>query len=300
MISVITPVLNEEKTLEELYRRTEKSLGDKKWEIIYVNDGSTDNSRKIIEDLVEKYPNVKLKNLAGNNGKSQALMAGFSLAKGEIVVTIDSDLQCQPEEIPKLLAKLNQGYDLVSGWKRKRSDPWLNVSFSRLFNSILRLLTKVNLHDVNCGFKAYRKEVIDHLDLYGNLYRFIPILAAKKGFRVTETEITHNPRRFGKSKYKFTKFFFGFFDLLTVLFLLNYKNRPFTFFGTIGSLALGLGTFICSYLTLLWLQGQSIGRRPLLILGILLIIVGIQLFTFGFLAELIISRKDDTPKIQKE
>lgn len=300
MISVVTPVFNEEKSLTELYQRIKATLVGKKWEIIFVNDGSTDNSGKIIKELAEKDLNIKLVSFRTNQGKSQALMAGFAGTKGEIIITIDADLQDQPEEIEKLLAKLNEGYDLVSGWKRKRNDPWPNVVFSQFFNLILRKLTKVNLHDVNCGFKIYRREVIGKLNLYGDLYRFIPVLAAKSGFKVTEIEVTHGSRRFGKSKYKFTKFFFGSFDLLTVLFLINFKNKPLQFFGTIGSLLFGSGTLISLYLTFLRLRGQSIGRRPLLILGILLIIVGIQLFTFGFLAELIVNQEKREERSQKQ
>lgn len=293
MISVIVPFLNEEGSLKELYLRLVKELGQNKFEIIFVNDGSTDASQKIIAEIVNKDSRVRLINFRRNKGKSAALTAGFRKSEGDLVITMDADLQDQPEEIDKLITKLKEGFDLVSGWKKERNDPAIFVYFSRIFNWIIRKTTKVNLHDINCGFKIFRKEVVENLDLYGDLYRFIPVLAAKEGFRVGEIEVIHSLRKYGKSKYDISKFYRGFFDLLTVLFVINFKSKPFRFFGGIGLLFFLTGITTCAYLTIIWFQGQSIGRRPLLILGILLIITGIQLFTSGLLAELIVSRREE-------
>lgn len=296
MISVIIPVFNEEKSLWELYTRLTLVLKKEKFEIVFINDGSTDNSLKIIKKIKQKDERVFLINFRRNQGKSNALIKGFEFAKGDKIVTIDADLQDRPEEIPKLVNKLDEGFDLVSGWKKKRNDPFLNVIFSRVFNQAVRAITKVNLHDMNCGLKAYKKEVIDSLNLYGDLYRFIPVLAAKEGYKVGEVIVSHDPRKYGKSKYGFSKFLKGFFDFFTVIFLINFKSRPFHLFGGLGMFLFGIGVLICLYLTVLWLQGQTIGRRPLLILGILLIIIGIQLFTSGLLAELMVSQNQAKDK----
>lgn len=291
MISVVVPVFNEEGSLIELYRRIVKALDERKFELIVVNDGSSDRSREIIEELVKNDKRVVLVDFRRNQGKSRALMAGFKKTKGELIVTLDADLQDQPEEIDKLLSKLKEGFDLVSGWKRKRNDPFINVLFSRFFNFIIRLTTKVHLHDIVCGLKVYRREVVESLDLYGDLYRFIPVLAIQSGFRVGEVEVAHFPRQCGRSKYGFSKFFRGFLDLFTVLFLANFAFRPLHLFGLLGGGLIGIGWLICFYLTIIWFQGQSIGRRPLLFLGVLLIITGIQLFTSGLLAELIVHNR---------
>jgi glycosyltransferase involved in cell wall biosynthesis len=291
MISVIVPVFNEEGSLIELYQRIVKTLDKEKFELIVVNDGSRDRSKEIVEELKKNDKRVVLINFRRNQGKSRALMAGFRETKGELVVTLDADLQDQPEEIDKLLLKLEEGFDLVSGWKRKRNDPFINVLFSRFFNFIIRLTAKVYLHDINCGLKVYRREVIESLDLYGDLYRFIPVLVAQDGFKVAEVEVTHFPRQYGHSKYGFSKFFRGFLDLFTVLFLANFAFRPLHLFGLLGGGLIGIGLLICFHLTVVWFRGQSIGGRPLLFLGILSIITGIQLFTSGLLAELIVHNR---------
>ena len=295
MITVISPVLNEEQSLEELYGRVAKVL-KKDFELIFVNDGSTDNSVQKIKTLVSRDKRVRLVDLGLHLGKAKALMAGFTQAKGEIIITLDADLQDLPEEMPKLIKKIDQGYDLVSGWKKKRNDSWLKVVTSRIFNFSIWLFTSLRIHDINCGFKAYKRQVIDSLNLYGDLYRFIPILAINEGFKVTEVEVKHDFRKYGKSKYGLNKGFRGLLDLFTILFLTKFKNKPLHFFGTAGLLSFLSGFIISFYLTVLWFQGESIGRRPLLILGILLLIAGIQLFTTGLLAELIVNtlyQKDD-------
>lgn len=290
MISIIIPVFNEQNSLDELYQRINDSLKGDKAEIIFINDGSTDDSFRILQAIKSKDKNVRLINFRRNEGKSKALTAGFKEAKGEVVVTMDADLQDQPEEINKLILKLDEGYDLVSGWKKERKDPYINVLFSRVFNFMLRILSGIQLHDINCGFKVYKKETLGNLDLYGDLYRFIPVLLAKQGYKVGEVEVAHAPRIYGVSKYGLSKFINGFFDLFTVLFLLNFNSKPFHLFGLAGIISFSVGTIICIYLTILKLEGFSIGGRPLLILGILLIIAGIQLFTSGLIAELIVSR----------
>lgn len=288
MISIIIPVFNEEQSLNELHSRILECLKGK-MEIIFVDDGSTDSSLKIIENLAGKDKRVKFVSLGKNFGKSKALMAGIKNSKGEILVTIDADLQDDPAEIPRLLNKIRKGYDLVVGWKKKRKDSLGIIIASRIFNCFVSRLSGVKLHDINCGLKVLTKETAESFNLYGDLYRFIPILAANKGFKVTEVEIKHFPRRYGRSKYGVSKLYRGFFDFFTVLFLTKFKTRPLHFFGFLGSSLFFTGVLICSYLTILWFQGESIGRRPLLILGILLIIVGIQLFSTGLLAELIVS-----------
>lgn len=287
MISIIVPVFNEEKSLKELYQRIKKVLKEN-WEIVFVNDGSFDGSSLEIAKIIKEDRRVRLINQR-HLGKSKALMEGFEQARGEIILTMDADLQDLPEEIPKFLKKINQGYDLVSGWKRQRKDPFLVVLFSRILNFSISVLTSLKIHDVNCGFKAYKKNVLTILNLYGDLYRFIPVLAVNEGFKVGEVEIKHNPRKYGHSKYSLFKGFRGLFDLFTILFLTKFKNRPLHFFGPLGFLLFSVGSVISLYLTILWFGGEAIGRRPLLILGILLIIVGIQLFTTGLIAELIVS-----------
>ncbi|HUV71509.1 MAG TPA: glycosyltransferase family 2 protein [Clostridia bacterium] len=292
MISIVVPVFNEKESLEELCQRIKQVLKNHKFELIFIDDGSTDSSGDLIEKFRESDSRVRTVHLRRNQGKSKALMMGFAAAKGEIIVTLDADLQDQPEEIKKLLLKLKEGFDLVCGWKKKRNDPFLKVIFSHFFNWLVNLTTQTNLHDINCGLKVYRREVIENLNLYGDLYRFIPVLAAKEGFRVTEVEVSHASRRYGTSKYGISKFIRGFFDLFTILFLTNFKTRPLHLFGFLGGLMIGLGIVICFYLTILWFSGQVIGSRPLLFLGILLIITGIQLFTSGLLAELIFHTRE--------
>jgi len=288
MISIVIPVFNEEKSLKELYQRINNVL-KKDWEIIFVDDGSTDSSALQISKIAEKDKRVSLSSLSRHLGKAKALMKGFQNSKGEIVVTLDADLQDEPEEIPKFLAKIDEGYDLVNGWKKQRKDSLLVVLFSRILNFFISKFTALKIHDINCGFKAYKKSVVTSLNLYGDLYRFIPILAVNKGFRVIEIGVSHAPRKYSHSKYGLFKGFQGFFDIFTILFLTKFKDRPLHFFGPFGFLLFLTGFFISLYLTILWLQGESIGRRPLLILGLLLIITGIQIFTTGLLAELIIS-----------
>jgi len=288
-VSVVIPVLNEEASLRPLYEEIRTALEplDLRYEVVFVDDGSTDASFAVIEELHAADPRVRAVQFRRNFGKSAALSAGFAMAQGDVVVTMDADLQDDSAEIPRFLAKLDEGYDLVSGWKYPRRDPWTKTWPSRLFNWTTALLSGVHLHDFNCGFKAYRREVTQEFDLYGELYRYIPVLAHWRGFRVTEIKVHHRPRRFGRSKYGAARFLRGFFDLLTVLFITQYTTRPLHLFGWAGLAAFGAGLLINLYLSLLWLQGEPIGTRPLLTLGVLLLTTGVQFFSFGLLAEML-------------
>jgi glycosyltransferase involved in cell wall biosynthesis len=289
VISFVVPFLNEQDTLEELHRRIAAELGDASFEVILVDDGSTDGSVQVVERLLAVHPEVRLVQLRGNFGKAAALAAGFDHARGEIVFTMDADLQDDPKEIPRFLQKLDEGYDCVSGFKQVRHDPWHKVFPSRVFNWMVRQLTGVPLHDVNCGFKCYRAEVVKSVRLYGEMHRFVPILAHLKRFRVAEIVVEHHARKFGVSKFGAGRFVRGLMDLLTVWFLLKFDRKPSHFFGRVGGIAFLGGTAILAYLTVLKFLGEAIGGRPLLILGVLLVFVGIQILATGLLAELIVN-----------
>jgi glycosyltransferase involved in cell wall biosynthesis len=240
-----------------------------------------------LEQLHAEDDHVRVIQFRRNFGKSAALAAGFRAVRGDVVFTMDGDLQDNPAEIPRFLDTLKQGYDLVSGWKYPRYDPLTKTLPSRIFNFVTGTLTGVKLHDFNCGFKAYRYPVTQEIRLYGALHRYTPILAHYKGFDVSEIKVSHRPRKFGRSKYGFKRFARGFFDLLTVLFLGQYTWRPLHLFGWAGLVAFALGILINLYLTALWLQDRGpIGNRPLLTLGVLLVIVGVQFFSFGLLSEM--------------
>ncbi len=258
------------------------------YEIILVDDGSTDNSFEVCAALSRSFTSLRIIQFRRNFGKTAALHAGFALAKGGRVVTIDADMQEDPGEMFRLLEQLDAGYDLVSAWRKVRHDPLSKTLPSRLFNAIVSRLTGVPLHDFNCGFKVYSREVVDDLRLYGELHRFIPVLAHQRGFRVTEVPVKHQHRRFGKSKYGARRLGRGYLDFVQVLFLTSYVRRPLRLFGMIGTLFTGLGVLICFYLTLLWFQGQRpIGDRPLLTLGVLLLITGLQFISTGLVGEML-------------
>jgi glycosyltransferase involved in cell wall biosynthesis len=289
-LSVIIPVLNERDSLIELYQKLTIVLDGvgREYEIIFVDDGSSDGSVELCRSFVEADARVTFVELRRNFGKATALQAGFQTAKGAIIITMDADLQDDPVEIPRLLETLESGVDLVSGWKKNRQDPVSKIVPSRLFNCVTSMLTGIKLRDFNCGFKAYRREVVESLDLYGELHRYIPVLAYANGFRIAEIPVNHHPRAYGKSKYSFERFIRGAFDLITVLFLGTFKRRPLHLFGLIGMALFGFGFLIDLYLSFLWLTGIAwIGNRPLLIFGTLLIIVGIQVLIFGLLAEMV-------------
>jgi len=289
LISVVIPVFNEEKSLKILYEQLQISLKQyPDYEIIFVDDGSSDNSFSVIEKIAQNDKNVIGIRLLKNFGKSDALNVGFKYSTGNIVITMDADLQDDPLEIRKLVEKIRDGWDLVSGWKKNRKDPFSKKFPSMIFNYITRLLTGVAIHDFNCGLKAYKRIVVETIDIYGGMHRYIPVLANYKGFSVSEVIVNHRSREYGLSKYGIKRFLHGFFDIFTVLFLGKYVYRPLHFFGFIGLSFIISGIIICSYLTIGWFQGIWIGNRPILFLGMLLIIMGVQIFSIGLLAELFI------------
>jgi len=289
-ISVLVPVLDEEGTVAELARQVAEVIDGlgRSFEIVFVDDGSTDGTPGEVRRAHEVDPRVKLVRLRRNFGKAAALSAGLDHSNGRILITMDGDLQDDPAEIPRFLEALEEGgLDLVSGWKRQRRDRPVKRYTSKLFNWTTRTLAQVDLHDFNCGFKAYRREVLEQVSIYGELHRYIPVLASRKGFRVGEIEVHHMPRRHGVSKYGWDRFYKGLLDLITVLFITRYTARPLHLFGLLGFGFLGAGFGINLYLAILWLGGESLSRRPLLLLGILLMVMGIQVLTTGLLAEMI-------------
>lgn len=299
-ISAVIPLYNEAESLPELHVALAAALlpfADR-CEMIFVDDGSTDSSFEVLKALREEDKRLKAIRLRSNQGKAAALTAGFREAQGEMIVTLDADLQDDPEEIPRFLHKLEEGYDLVSGWKATRRDPWSRRFLSAIFNRVTSRLTKVKLHDLNCGFKAYRRTVIDELRLHGELHRFIPVLASWRGFKIGEIEVAHRLRKHGVSKYGTERIPRGFFDLLTVLMLTRYTTRPLHFFGLLGVIVGLMGFTIVAYLSIGWLFGQWIAGRPVFTLGALMIVAGIQLVSFGLLAEMIVygsNRENDPP-----
>lgn len=300
-LSIVVPVYNEVENVEPLYGEIAAAAGplECRAEVIFVDDGSTDGTTERLRGLHAEHEGdggplrLKVVRLRRNFGKSSALAAGFEVARGSVVITMDGDLQDDPKELPRFLEKLDEGFDLVCGWKRKRRDPWTKVIPSRLFNAVVSLLTGIRIHDFNCGFKAYRRELVSELSLYGGLHRFVPVLAHAKGFRAGEIEVEHRPRTHGRSKYGAARFGAGFLDLLTVLLLTGYASRPLHFFGGTGLLSSLGGLGISIYLFVVWLQPGTapIGSRPLLILAVLLMILGIQLVSLGLIGEMIISRQ---------
>ena len=292
MISVVVPVRDEERTVEPLYDELAAALGElgEPWEVVYVDDGSRDGTHTALVRLHESTTNVRVVRLRRNAGKAAALDAGFAVVEGDVVVTMDGDLQDDPAEIPRLLEKLDEGYDLVSGWKARRNDPFARRAFSRVFNSVTGWLSGVHLHDMNCGLKAMRVEVARNIDLYGELHRFVPVLAHDLGFRVTELPVNHRPREHGRSRYGFERYARGFLDLLTVSFMSRYRHRPLHLFGGLGLILGTIGMGILVYLTIEKLSGEAIGKRPLLLLGVLLVVVGIQFLSLGLLSELVTSQ----------
>jgi glycosyltransferase involved in cell wall biosynthesis len=277
-LSVVAPVYNERANVRPLYDALVAALGaiEKTWEIVLVDDGSADGTAEALDDIAAAF------------GQSAAMAAGFDQAQGDIVIAMDADLQNDPADIPLLLARLDEGCDVVSGWRKDRKDPWLTRRLpSNVANWLISVMTGVHLHDYGCSLKAYRREVLADIRLYGDMHRFIPALAHWAGGRVAEVAVTHHPRRFGKSKYGLSRTFRVVLDLLTVKFLLSYSTKPIQVFGAWGVWSGLLGFVICAYLTILKLGfGQNIGGRPLLLLGVLLIFIGAQFVTLGLLAEL--------------
>ncbi|MBD0329693.1 MAG: glycosyltransferase family 2 protein [Thermoleophilia bacterium] len=294
MVSVVVPVHNEERSVAQLAAELERALADVgAWEAIFVDDGSTDGTFAALTRLHAERDNVRVVRLRRNFGKAAALAAGFEHALGDVVVTIDGDLQDDPDEIPRLLAKLDEGFDLVCGWKTQRRDPLVRRLLSRLFNLVASRLAGTRLHDMNCGLKAARAEAVRGLALYGELHRFIPVLAHFDGYGVAELPVRHRPRPHGRSRYGPERYLRTFFDLMTVSFMGRYRYRPLHLFGTLGLLLGAVGTAVLAYLTVLKLGGQPIGHRPLLTLGILLVVVGLQFFSLGLMGELLTSHHQE-------
>lgn len=294
-LSVIIPVYNEEDSLKKLYslleENIEKTISSQQiseYEIWFVCDGCTDNSEKTVKELIAENSRVHMISFRRNFGKARALQAGFRHANGDLIITMDADLQDDPAEIGHFIEVIDQGYDLVSGWKFNRLDPLEKRLPSKLFNKVTSTLSGVKLHDFNCGFKAYRREVVKSLDIYGEMHRYIPVLANRKGFRITEIKVKHHKREYGKSKYGFERYLRGLFDSMTTSFLIRFYDRPMYFFGRIGLVSLLIGFLICLWLAIKWLSGVTIGGRPLLILGVLLIILGVQSISTGFLGDMIV------------
>lgn len=282
----------------QLYEEIVQNTGLHSYEIIFIDDGSTDGSFELMQELADTDPQVKVIKFRRNFGKAAALQKGFDIARGEVVFTMDADLQDDPVEIPAFLAKLEQGYDLVSGWKKKRRDPWHKTLPSRLFNSVTAQTFHLKLKDYNCGFKAYRKELVKELSLYGEMHRYIPALAHALGFKVGEIAVQHRARQFGKSKYGIERYLRGFFDLLTVKMVTQYIKSPLYLFGRIGLASTVLGSLITLYLAVLKIfYGLPLSNRPLLFLGMLLILGGLQFISLGLISELIINRIRPTDKL---
>jgi glycosyltransferase involved in cell wall biosynthesis len=298
-LSVVVPAFNEAESLPELHRELVavlEGLG-MPWEVLYVDDGSRDGTDRVIESLCAQEPRARGVLLSRNFGKSAALATGFKLVRGELVCTMDADLQDDPSELPKLLASLEQGLDVVSGWKVKRLDPVTKRWPSKLFNMVTSGVAGVRLHDFNCGFKLYRREVVDALEVYGELHRFLPALSHWRGFRVGEVAVNHRARRFGQSKFGASRFVNGFLDLLTAAFISTSALKPLHVFGRIGLLFLATGFGLALWFLAQWLHGDPLRVRPLMLLGAACVLLGIQFILMGLLGEMIAhqSARDDYP-----
>jgi glycosyltransferase involved in cell wall biosynthesis len=288
-ISVVIPAFNEAESLPELHREVVAALDrlGHAWEIVYVDDGSRDGSDEVMAKLAAGDPRVRGAALRRNFGKSAALATGFRLARGEWVVTMDADLQDDPSELPRLIEALEQGNDLVSGWKRNRQDPLTKTLPSRLFNAVTSMVAGLKLHDFNCGFKLYRREVTEAIELYGEFHRFMPALAHWRGFRVAEVPVHHRARRFGRSKFGAARFINGFLDLLAAAFISTSALKPLHVFGRIGLLFLGVGVVIGIWFIVQWAGGEPMRVRPLMLFGVGLVLLGIQFVLMGLLGEMI-------------
>jgi len=303
-LSIVVPLYNEDESIAELTDRIHEALADSyEFEVIFVDDGSTDNSWNEIKKVSADYSYVHGVQLQRNYGKSTALQSGFEKAQGAYIATMDADLQDDPFEIPQMIQQIKKNdLDLVSGWKKKRHDPISKTVPSRFFNKVTSMVTGIKLNDFNCGLKVYRREVIEHIYLYGELHRYIPFLAKLEGYdRIGEKVVKHHPRKYGQTKFGFSRFMHGFLDLLSLLFVNRYLQRPMHFFGTLGFLFLVIGGIINFYLTIQKIFfGEPLGNRPLLLLGVMLMVLGAQIFSIGFLGELYQKRneKEQKPNIK--
>jgi len=292
-LTIIVPLFNEEESLKPLLEEIRKGVKNLqiRYEILFIDDGSTDNSLNVIKSLSKRDTRIRYISFRKNYGKSAALQTGFKHATGDVIITMDADLQDDPLEIPNLLSKLEEGYDLVSGWKKIRYDPFIKKYSSRFFNWVTRIFSGIKIHDFNCGLKAYRSEVVKSIYVHGELHRYIPVLAGWKGFKISEIVVKHHPRRYGKTKFGISRFFKGFVDLITVIFTTRYIRRPLHLFGFIGAISFLTGFVIDAVLTFFWLfYHKPLSNRPLLLLGLLLMIVGVQLFAIGLLGEMMVHK----------
>ncbi|MEW6456111.1 MAG: glycosyltransferase family 2 protein [Acidobacteriota bacterium] len=290
-VSVVVPVFNEENNLEILHRELSEALKnlDKKYEIIFVDDGSVDNSFQVLKKIKESDKSVKIIKLRRNFGQTSALSAGFDHSKGEIIISVDADLQNVPSDIPSLISKLEEGYDIVNGWRWKRKDRFLTRKIpSAVANWLISFITGIKLHDYGCTLKAYRKEVLKNVRLYGEMHRFIPAVASWMGIKVAEVKVNHRQRKYGKSKYGISRTIRVILDLITVKFLISYSTRPLQIFGLFGFISFFVGFILGLYLSYeKIILREAIGGRPLLLLAVLLMFLGAQFITLGLLAEML-------------
>lgn len=288
-LSVVIPLLNEQESLAELASRIDAAIGSRPYEILFVDDGSTDGSWDVIASLAAADPRIKGIRFRRNYGKSLALQKGFERARGKYIATMDADLQDDPNELPAMFAMLDSGYDLVSGWKQVRHDPISKTIPSKFFNGVTSRLSGIELHDFNCGLKVYKREVIESIDLYGEMHRYIPLLAKWQGFsKIGEKVVTHHARKYGKTKFGLSRFMNGFLDLITLMFIHTYMSKPMHFFGTLGFVSLSTGGAIVTYLAFMRVfYDVYLSNRPLLLFGILLLVMGVQLFSIGFVGEML-------------
>ena len=297
MLSIVIPALNEEESVDELLRAIDAAMTplSVSYEVVFVDDGSTDGTLQTLKSLEQSDPPVRVFSFRRNLGKSMALLCGFQKARGEYILTMDADLQDDPRNFTRMFDQLtSEGADVVSGWRKERRDNALKVASSLLFNRLMiRLLFGVSFHDMNSGLKLYKAEVARDLPLYGGLHRFIPLIVTEMGYRVSECAVSHGERKYGASKYSPTKIFTEMPDLLTIFFLIKYTTRPLHFFGRIGSVLMAIGFLCLAYLTILWTQSIPIGTRPLLMLGVLLMVIGGQTVFTGLLADLIVNVSHD-------
>ena len=289
-LSILVPVFNEAGSLLQLHQEITSACAKlaRSYEIVFVNDGSRDGSAAVLDQLADSDPHCFVMHFRRNFGKSPALAAGFEQVRGEIVITLDADLQDDPALIPIFLERIAAGADVVSGWKQKRQDPLEKTLPSRLFNAVVRKLSGVQLRDFNSGFKAYRAECIRELRVYGGFHRYLPVFAHDRGFKVEEVVVQHRARQHGQSKFGSRRYIDGLLDLTTVLLLTRFRTQPLHFFGVPGLLVLGVGLLILTYLTVLWTLGHPVGTRPLLTLGVLLTITGVQILCVGLVAEIVV------------
>jgi len=304
-VSVLVPLYNEEESLNTLSKEIVSVFEtiSPDYEIFFVDDGSDDNSLNVVKNIARTNNKVRYISFRKNYGKAAALNMGFKSVSGDVVITMDADLQDDPKEIPSLLQELQKGFDLVSGWKKKRHDPIIKKYSSRFFNYVTKVMSGIKIHDFNCGLKAYKKAVVKSISVQGELHRYIPVLADWRGFKVSEVVVKHHPRRYGKTKYGISRFFKGFIDLITVIFTTRYIQRPLHFFGLLGVVTFLIGFSIDAYLSILWfLDKITLSNRPVLFLGTVLIIVGVQFFSLGLIGEMLAhnNKKEDSYGIKEK